>query len=110
MNIAHTFNKTCTIRNKANTENATTGQREISGSDYETGVPCRLDMNTGDERRTPKKIYEKATHLLTMGYREDLNYKDFKILLAGITYDILMITPGGGIKSHIELDLELVKS
>lgn len=69
---------------------------------------CRLDMATGGEKRLPKKIYERVTHLMFMKYRTDLDYKEKRIKIGTTVYDILLVTPAGGIKSHVELAVELV--
>lgn len=71
-------------------------------------IRCRLDMASGGEKRVPKKIYERATHLMLMGYRTGLDYKDYRIISGGVTYNILMVTPAGGTTTHLELMLELV--
>jgi hypothetical protein len=108
MNIDHCLNTTCTIQKRTITYNATTRQQTEAWADDTTGVRCRIDMASGGEKRLPKKIYERLTHLLFMGYRTGLNYKDYRIVQGGNTYNILLVTPAGGTTTHLELMLELV--
>lgn len=102
------LNTTCTIQVATKAVNATTGEVTKSWATHATLVPCRLDQARGAEIRKADNVYIKATHMLFILYRTDLNEKDYRIVIGSNTYNILLVRQAGGMTNHTELDLEII--
>ena len=106
MSFIGLLNTTCTIQQKTKTQ-ASTGQVKYTWANFATSVKCRLDMAGAGLVRKPEDIYNKATHLLFIEYRTDIDVVNFRIQIGSDNYTILQIADGGGKRNHhLELDLE----
>jgi hypothetical protein len=58
-----------------------------------TAVKCRVDTMGGGLNKTPREVYEKATHVIFMATQSaiTLNTKDHRIVIGSDTYIILLV-------------------
>ena len=108
MSYAGLLNTTCTIEKATSSVDSTSREKTKAWASYVTNVDCRLDQASGGEVRTANDIYTRATHLLFLAYRTDLDNKDYRIVVGSNAYSILNVRKAGGMEHHTELDLEIV--
>jgi len=103
------LNTNCNIQKQTRTQNATTGQWIEVWTSYANKVVCRLDMMTRGEERKEDDVFLRATHLLFIKYRTDINWWEYRITKGARTFNILRIAQGGGTNHHTEIILEEIK-
>ena len=108
MSYTALLNTTCTIQKRTATQDATYMNETVTWADYDTNVKCRLDMASGGERRKTNDILVKATHLLFIEHRTDIDELDYRVVCGGVTYNILLVAHAGGTTHHVEMYLEKV--
>jgi hypothetical protein len=106
------LNLLCNIEANTPTQDAA-GQMIESWAAILSNIPCRLDPAVDGVVDTPKAVYEVASHILFM--REPtslvLTTKDHRVSLAGVKYNILLVSKvyGYAALNHLELILEKVE-
>jgi head-tail adaptor len=109
MSFKGLLNTTCTIQEITETQDSGTGQKEKTWSNIKNGVKCRLDQASGKEFAAPNSIMAKASHILFLDSKYNLKEKNHRIIIKSTTYNILLVSDGGGHGHHLELLLEIIQ-
>jgi SPP1 family predicted phage head-tail adaptor len=104
------LNTTCTIQTLTETQDADTGQDIKTWTDTEINVKCRLDNAEGDEIMSDTGEVVKASHTLFLNNPTYINLdeKSNRIVIEGISYNILLVKDAGGHGHHTELLLRRI--
>ena len=109
MSFAGLLNASGLIQVATKVVDTTTNEITKTWTTHASGVRCRLDEAKGQEIRMANNVYVKATHILFMEYRTDINEHDYRIVVGGRTYNILLIKDASGMAHHLEILLEIIR-
>lgn len=108
MSFTGLLNTVCTIFQRSQAEDATTGQHKDTYGVKYFGIPCRLDQADGGSFMAPQRIKEKATHILFIPMSFDVQETDL-IQVGSVQYTVLLVSNAGGQNHHKEVILEYVR-
>lgn len=110
MSFEGLLNTTCTIQTLTESQDADTGQDIKTWTDTEINVKCRLDNAEGEELMSDTGEVVKASHTLFLDnpVYVTLNEKNNRIVVAGNSYNILLVKDAGGHGHHTELLLQRI--
>lgn len=108
MAFANLLNKTCIIQTLTTARDATSFGPTRTYANRYSGVACRLDGATGSKFRGDSRIQDRASHRLFMPLGYQVKATD-RVIVEGVSYDVLSVTDAGGHGHHTELYLEVVQ-
>jgi len=72
-------------------------------------IPCRLDESKGGVRVSATDWVSVTTPIIFMGYRTDIDWKNKRIQVGSVVYDVILAKDAGGEQDHLEVSLEYVE-
>ena len=109
MGFEDLLNEKCNILKLTGSQDSTSGEDVKTWSPIYVGVSCRLDQASGSEISGSVEVYSKATHILFLSDKYNLNSKENRVKIGNDEYNILLVKNAGGHNHHIELVLEIRK-
>ncbi len=108
MSIESLYNTTGTVEKRTKAQNATTGQPADTWANYLVNTPGRLDMARRGLIEVPDDIFAELTHIWFMKYDANIVEHDYRLVIGGNTYTIIIASDAGGAQHHLEIGLKRV--